>query len=78
MTLRLAGLTLGMLLSLSACSSVFGGWHEFCQRSKLDWHRMHAWPQPFTEIDRLATCAPFVTMVENGWVPTVYTDRLSF
>jgi hypothetical protein len=43
-----------------------GGWHEFVERSLLDWHRNNAWPQPFIQADRLATCAPFVTMRENG------------
>lgn len=43
-----------------------GGWNEFVHRSLLDWHRNNAWPQPFVQADRLASCAPFVTMMQNG------------
>jgi hypothetical protein len=42
--------------------------HYFMQRQLLDWHRNNAWPQPFVHVDRLATCAPFVTMAQNGWI----------
>lgn len=44
------------------------GWHEFVERSSRDWHRANAWPQPFIEHDRIATCSPFVIMAQNGWV----------
>lgn len=42
------------------------GWHEFVHRSVLDWHRNNAWPQPFVQMDRMASCAPFVAMRDNG------------
>jgi hypothetical protein len=55
-------------LVVAGTAPVRAGWHEFCQRSALDWKRANAWPQPFVETDRLATCAPFVIMAENGWI----------
>ena len=44
-----------------------GGFHSFCERSRLDWHRNHAWPQPFIAQDRMAICNPFQTMAVKGW-----------
>ncbi|HEY6563210.1 MAG TPA: hypothetical protein VIY86_01815, partial [Pirellulaceae bacterium] len=58
----------GLVLSAAVVPSAQAGWAEFKQRAALDWHRNNAWPQPFVEMDRLATCSPFVTMAENGWM----------
>ena len=38
-------------------------WHRFW----LDFHRNHAWPQPFNHIDRQATIRPWNLMMHNGW-----------
>lgn len=43
------------------------GWHSFYERMRLDWHRNNAWPQPFVNQDRVAVCAPFAAMTQNGW-----------
>jgi alkanesulfonate monooxygenase SsuD/methylene tetrahydromethanopterin reductase-like flavin-dependent oxidoreductase (luciferase family) len=32
-----------------------------------DWQRNNCWPEAFLPADRLATRAPFVVMVHNGW-----------
>jgi hypothetical protein len=57
-----------LLVAISAASAVqvHAGWNEFVHRSLLDWHRNNAWPQPFVHVDRLSSCAPFVTMAQNG------------
>ena len=58
-----------LLVAVSAgffCTDSEAGWHEFVCRSRLDWHRNNAWPQPFVQMDRLSACSPFVTMRQNG------------
>jgi hypothetical protein len=67
MALRIAKPVVLSFCTLLVALPALGGWHEFCQRAALDWRRANAWPQPFVEADRLATCAPFVQMAENGW-----------
>ena len=52
-----------MTCGVTAC----GGWHEFVERSKLDWHRNNAWPEPWLTKDKIAVCSPFVIMAQNGW-----------
>jgi len=47
--------------------SAEAGWHEFWDRVHLDFHRNNSWPQPFSSVDRRATCAPFNAMVASGW-----------
>lgn len=47
--------------------SAQAGWHEFWDRVHLDFHRNNSWPQPFSSVDRRATCAPFNAMVASGW-----------
>ncbi len=42
------------------------GWHEFCQRCKLDWHRNNCYPKPFGQADRDAAAAPFLVMTQKG------------
>ena len=59
-------LLLVVALTGSLQSTAQAGWNEFVHRSLLDWHRNNAWPQPFVQMDRLAACAPFVTMRNNG------------
>jgi hypothetical protein len=41
--------------------------HDWWYRSKVDWHRNNAWPEPFATADRAAQRAPFCMMVDNGW-----------
>ena len=41
--------------------------HDWWYRSKVDWHRNNAWPEPFATADRAAQRAPFCLMVDNGW-----------
>jgi hypothetical protein len=41
-----------------------GGWWD---RLWADYHRNHAWPDPFVAGDRVAVNAPFAIMAENGW-----------
>lgn len=65
MTQRLTNL-LAILVVGSFVSQAHAGWNEFVQRSLLDWHRNNAWPQPFVHTDRVAVCAPFVIMRQNG------------
>ena len=38
-------------------------WYSVCR----DFKRNNCWPEAFTPADRLATRAPFVLMVNNGW-----------
>ena len=54
------------------------GWHDFVQRTRLDWHRNNAWPQPFVLQDRLSTCAVFVTQAQNGWYAASTLSSLHF
>jgi hypothetical protein len=39
----------------------------FFYRSKIDWHRVNCWPEPFIYADREAVYAPFHAMVQAGW-----------
>ena len=55
------------LLAVIPLSQTNAGWHEFMDRSMLDWHRNNAWPQPFDQTSRLAVCQPFVAMRHAGW-----------
>jgi hypothetical protein len=65
-----ATLGLGLLLLTGqplTSQPCHAGWNEFWHRVHLDWHRNNAWPQPFVVADRASVCAPFVTMIDNGW-----------
>lgn len=59
--------TCSVTLSLALTSSAFAGWHEFWHRSKVDFHRNVAWPEPFQSADRAATREYFKLQVSNGW-----------
>jgi hypothetical protein len=41
--------------------------HAWYYRSKVDFHRNNAWPEPFATADRAAQRQPFCLMVDNGW-----------
>lgn len=58
-------LTLG--LTFAAANALAGDWHDFWYRSKVDWHRNNAWPEPFQSADRATARRPFCLMVDNGW-----------
>lgn len=61
----LATLAIGFAATFTSVSCA--DWHSFVERSRLDWHRNNAWPQPFVARDRIATCTPFVKMAYKGW-----------
>ncbi len=46
---------------------VHAGHKERFERHCLDFQRNIAWPQPFIERDRIASCSIFDLMAENGW-----------
>lgn len=56
-----------LVLSLSCMGSAQAGWNEFWHRTKVDFHRNNAWPEPFQQADRAAAREPFCIMVNNGW-----------
>ena len=62
--LILSGLTISLALSAGTASA---GWNEFWYRSKVDWHRNNAWPEPFVTADRHLAREPFLIMADNGW-----------
>ncbi len=76
--LRRRSIVLMCLLAFCCVPQAQGGWHEFWQRVRLDWHRNNAWPQPFVAHDRLASCSPFVTQAENGWYAASTLSDLHF
>lgn len=76
--LRRRSIVLTCLVAFCCVSQSQAGWHEFCQRVKLDWHRNNVWPQPFVAQDRIASCSPFVTQSENGWYAASTLSDLHF
>jgi hypothetical protein len=42
-------------------------WHHFWHRTRVDWHRNNAWPEPFLSADRAAVREPFCIQADNGW-----------
>jgi hypothetical protein len=42
-------------------------WDKFWHRTKVDWHRNNAWPEPFISADRAAAREPFCIQTDNGW-----------
>jgi len=52
------------LLSLRTASA---DWHSFWARTKLDWHRNNAWPEPFRYQDRQTVYAAFAAQTAKGW-----------
>lgn len=62
------------LILLSAVLAFFvmtnrseAGWNEFWAQFKTDFHRNHAWPEPFNHMDQQATANPIIVMKNNGW-----------
>ena len=76
--LRRLPIVLTCLVAFCCVSQSQAGWHEFCQRMQLDWHRNNAWPQPWVAHDRIAACSPFVTQAENGWYAASTLSDLHF
>lgn len=42
-------------------------WHSFWRAVDVDYARVQAWPQPFTDVDARQTVMPFEVMKQNGW-----------
>jgi hypothetical protein len=42
-------------------------WDAFWHRTRVDWHRNNAWPEPFQTADRAAVREPFCIQTDNGW-----------
>ncbi len=60
-------LTSGVLLAVMSMQTAHAGWEEFHHRCVLDFHRNSAWPQPWINHDRIASCHIFDLMRQNGW-----------
>jgi hypothetical protein len=61
-------LALGVALLGIGCGTTAGAdWHSFWHGAHLDYARVNAWPQPFTDIDARQAQAPFAVMKHNGW-----------
>jgi hypothetical protein len=58
------GLTVTLAIGAGAAQA---GWHEFWARTKTDWQRNNAWPEPFVTVDRSLARTPFLIMADNGW-----------
>jgi hypothetical protein len=58
------GLTATLALSAGTAGA---GWHEFWARTKVDFHRNNAWPEPFQSADRQLQRQSFLIMENNGW-----------
>jgi hypothetical protein len=56
-----------LVLSIACVGNAQAGWKEFWHRTKVDFHRNNAWPEPFQQADRAAAREPFAIMVNNGW-----------
>lgn len=56
-----------LFIGVACASHAQAGWHEFWHRTKVDFHRNNAWPEPFQSADRAAVREPFCIMVNNGW-----------
>lgn len=48
-------------------STAAADWHQFWHGCHVDYARVNAWPQPFTDVDTRAVSAPFGVMKHNGW-----------
>ena len=62
------------LLSLSLALAGWGcgtaahaDWDSFWHGVHVDYARVNAWPQPFTDVDARQARAPFEVMKHNGW-----------
>jgi len=56
-----------LVIGLLCVDHAQAGWHEFWHRTKVDFHRNNAWPEPFQQADRAVTREPFAIMANNGW-----------
>ncbi len=56
----------GMLLAASG-TTASADWNEFWHQSHIDYHRSHAYPEPFGEVDAMKVTEPFEVMKHNGW-----------
>jgi hypothetical protein len=61
-------LALGLALAGSGVGSVAqADWNTFWHGVHVDYQRVNAWPQPFTDMDARQARAPFEVMKQNGW-----------
>ncbi len=61
-------LALGLALAGGGSGSVaHADWDSFWHGVHVDYQRVKAWPQPFTDIDARQARAPFEVMKQNGW-----------
>ena len=59
--------TFGLAATLAITSAAEADWHEFWYRTKVDFHRNNAWPEPFQSADRAVARDYFRIQVSNGW-----------
>jgi hypothetical protein len=61
--------TTGILLAAAPAQAQTWGdkWDSFWHRTRVDWHRNNAWPEPFISADRALTREVFCIQVDNGW-----------
>lgn len=60
-------LTLALLITASAATSVEAGWDEFWARVHLDYHRNVCWPEPFIHADRDSLREHYAVYERMGW-----------
>ncbi len=72
--MRRMQLVLSLAVAASCCGYAQAGWpefkahiHAFMSRSKLDFERNHAWPEPFRYADRMAVRDHWTPYVNRGW-----------
>src|SRR5690606_10343877 len=51
-----------LVIGLLCVDHAQAGWREFWHRTKVDFHRNNAWPEPFQQADRAVTREPFAIM----------------
>lgn len=66
-TRRLLGAVVAIVAINSTAGSVQADWHDFWHKFRIDFHRNHAWPDPFNEADAREVVRPFDMMTQNGW-----------
>ncbi len=67
MSRRLILVALALTATVVNIPEANGGWKEFKHQVALVWHRNNAWPQPWVNVDRMATCRIFDLQAQNGW-----------
>jgi hypothetical protein len=55
------------LLGSGFAATANADWHSFWHSTHVDYARVNAWPQPFTDVDARQVQAPFAVMKHNGW-----------